>query len=172
MSDFFDDPSHEEEEEYKSKTQIKREMEALQELGKKLIGQKPEMLAKLPLSDQLRAALKEAERIRQNEAKRRHLQYIGKLMRDVDVELIREHIERQEAGTRAYTQHFHQLESWRDKLLADDKQIDPFLEAYPNGDRQHLRQMIRNAAKEAKQNKPPASARKLFKYIRELDENS
>ncbi len=171
MTDFFDDQPQPEEE-LKSKTQIKREMEALQELGKKLIGQKPELLAKLPLSDELHRALEEAGRIRQNEAKRRHLQFIGKLMRDVDTEAIREAIERQEAGTRAYIQHFHQLESWRDRLLANDKEISAFLEAYPAADRQHLRQLIRNATKEAAQNKPPASARKLFKYIRELDEES
>ncbi|OMH30449.1 ribosome biogenesis factor YjgA [Motiliproteus sp. MSK22-1] len=170
MSDFFDDEPQDEED-IKSRTQIKREAEALQSLGKKLIGQKPEMLAKLSLSDELRAALKEAGRLRQNEAKRRHLQYIGKLMRAEDAEQIREHIERQEAGTRAYTQHFHQLENWRDLLLNDDKQIEPFVSAYPDADRQHLRQLVRNARKEAERNKPPAAARKLFKYIRDLDDN-
>ncbi len=171
MSDFFDD-QHEQEvdAEPKSKTQVKREMEALQELGKKLLGQKPEFLAKLPLSDELRAALKESERIRQNEAKRRHLQFIGKLMRDVDADLIRQHLDRQEAGTREYVQHFHQLENWRDRLLGDVEEITAFMQAYPQADRQHLRQLIRNAEREAAHNKPPASSRKLFKYIRELDE--
>ncbi|MEH6624851.1 MAG: ribosome biogenesis factor YjgA [Motiliproteus sp.] len=172
MTNFFKDKP-EQDPEIKSRTQMKREVEALQELGKKLIDQKADVIDKLPLGDALMAALKEAKRIHQNEAKRRHLQYIGKLMRDVDIEEIFALIERQEAGTKAYVQHFHLLESWRDRLLKEDSEITAFLEAYPNGDRQHLRQMIRNAKREEKNNKPPASARKLFKYISELDkENS
>jgi ribosome-associated protein len=170
MSDQFDD-IEQYDEEYKSKTQIKREAEALQKLGAKLLTQKKQVLAKLELSDELRAALKESARIKQNEAKRRHLQYIGKLMRDADVEQIQQAIDRQAAGTQAYAQHFHKLERWRDQLLQDDNHIQAFTTEYPAADRQHLRQMLRNARKEAEQNKPPASARKLFKYIRDLDEN-
>lgn len=171
MTDWYQDGSSDEPE-VKSKTQVKREMEALQELGKRLIGQKPEFLDKLPLSDRLRAALVEADRITQNEAKRRHLQFIGKLMRDIDAETIQEHLDRQEAGTRAHTQHFHQLEIWRDRLIEDAQSLDAFLEAYPQADRQHVRQLARNAQKEISQNKAPASARKLFKYIRQLDEQN
>ncbi len=171
MSDQFDD-IEQYEEDYKSKTQLKREVEALQIVGAKLIGQKPEVLAKLPLSDELRAAIHESSRIKQNEAKRRHLQYIGKLMRDADVEQIQLLIDRQEAGTKAYTQHFHKLESWRDRLIKDDSQIQKFCTEYPDADRQHLRQLTRNSRHEAEQGKPPASSRKLFKYIRDLDENS
>lgn len=171
MNDQFEDAFNEEEE-GKSKSQIKREMEALQKLGKKLLDQKPEFLDKLPLGDRLRAAIEESKRITQNEAKRRHLQFIGKLMRDVDAEVIQEHIERQEAGSRAHAQHFHTLENWRDQLIAHDDNLVPFLEQYAEADRQHIRQLVRNARKEAAQNKPPASSRKLFKYIRELDEHS
>ncbi len=171
MTDWYQDSSPDEPE-VKSKTQIKREMEALQELGKRLLGQKREFLEKLPLSDRLRAALEESYRITQNEAKRRHLQFIGKLMRDVDAETIQEHLDRQAAGTRAHTQHFHQLEIWRDRLIDDPQSLDAFLEAYPQADRQHVRQLARNAQKEASQNKAPASARKLFKYIREVDEQN
>ncbi len=171
MSDQFDDIDQNDED-YKSKTQIKREMEALQKLGAKLLTLKKDVLAKLELSDQLRAALKESTRIKQNEAKRRHLQYIGKLMRDADVEQIQQAIDRQEAGTQAYAQHFHKLEHWRDQLLQDDNHIDAFTTEYPAADRQHLRQLLRNARNEAAHNKPPATARKLFKYIRDLDENN
>ena len=170
MSNRFDDIEQHDDEEFKSKTQLKREMEALQKLGAKLIDQKPDFLAKLDLSDELRAALKESHRIKQREAKRRHLQFIGKLMRDVDAEQIQHAIDRQEAGTQAYIQHFHKLERWRDLLIDDDKHINDFVADYPDADRQHLRQLLRNSRKEAQQNKPPASSRKLFKYIRELDE--
>lgn len=170
MTDLFDDAEFGSDDEIKSKTQLKREMHALQELGSKLLDQKPEMLAKLELTDELRAAIDEMNRIRSNEARRRHLQYIGKLMRDVDVDQIRETIERQEAGTAAYVRHFHQLEVWRDRLLENDDHIAAFVEDYPLADRQHLRQLLRNARREAERNKPPAAARKLFKYIRELAE--
>lgn len=172
MNDFFKDDLDNDnaEDEIKSKSQIKREMEEFQQLGKKLLTLKPEVLEKMVLSDRLRHAIDESKRITKNEAKRRHLQFIGKLMRDVDLDHVREIIERQEAGSRAHAQHFHQLESWRDRLIENDNAIDEFIENYPNADRQHLRQLARNANKEAKQNKPPASARKLFKYIREMDE--
>ena len=170
MSNPFDD-IEQDEEEHKSKTQLKREVEALQKIGARLIGQKPELLAKLPLSDELRAALNESSRIKQNEAKRRHLQYIGKLMRDIDVEQVQQLLDQQEAGTQAYTQHFHKLERWRDRLIEDDAQIHAFTADYPDADRQHLRQLTRNVRREAEQNKPAASSRKLFKYIRQLDEN-
>ncbi len=158
------------EEDVKSKSQIKREMEELQQLGKKLLNLKADVVDKMELPDRLRAAIEESTRITQNEAKRRHLQFIGKLMRDTDVEQIREAIERQEAGSRAHAQHFHQLESWRDRLIDNDDHINAFMEVYPAADRQHLRQLTRNAKREAEKNKAPASARKLFKYIRELDE--
>lgn len=171
MSDRFDD-LEQHDEDPKSKTQVKREVEALQKLGAKLINQKPDFLDKLPLSDELRAALREALRLKQHEAKRRHLQYIGKLMRDVDPQQIQQAIDTQEAGTQAYTQYFHNLERWRDRLIADDDQLNHFTVEYPDADRQHLRQLVRNTRKEAELNKPPASARKLFKYIRELDSNS
>lgn len=164
--------SLENEEEVKSKSQLKREMEELQKLGEKLLGLKPDVLEKMDLSDRLRAAIDESKRITQNEAKRRHLQFIGKLMRDVDVDEIREVIERQDAGSQAHAKHFHQLEGWRDGLIDHDKNLDTYLEAYPEADRQHVRQLVRNVRREIEQNKAPTSARKLFKYIRQIDELS
>lgn len=162
----------EDDEDVKSKSQLKREMEELQKLGKKLLDIKPDVLDKMELSDRLRAAIDESKRITQNEAKRRHLQFIGKLMRDINVDEIRELIERQDAGSKAHAKHFHQLESWRDALIDNDKNLDTYLEAYPQADRQHVRQLVRNAKREIQQNKAPASARKLFKYIRQIDESN
>ncbi len=168
MSEFDDIPS--DELEAKSKTQVKREMEALQELGKKLLSQKADILDKMPLSDEMRKAIEEDRRIRQREAKRRHLQYIGRLMRDEDADAIAAVLEQHEAGTRAYNQRFHKLEQWRDRLINEgDEALSAFMDAYPQAELQHLRQLIRNARREAAQEKPPASARKLFKYLRELE---
>jgi len=170
MTDLFDDAEFGDDEELKSKTQIKREMHALQELGNKLLQQKKEVLDRLDLNAEMRAAIEEMKRIKSHEARRRHLQYIGKLMRDVDVDQVREMVDRQEAGTQAYVRHFHQLEVWRDRLLESDDHLAAFAEEYPSADRQHLRQLLRNARREIELNKPPAAARKLFKYIRELAE--
>ncbi len=171
MTDFFKEDMPDDGDEYiKSKTQIKREMEALQALGKRLMALKPDISAKAPISDVLHAALRESRRITQNEASRRHLQYIGKLMRDEDEAAVTAFVERYEIGAAANAQHFHKLEIWRDRLISDDKALAKFMSEYTAADRQRLRQLIRNARKEAEQNKAPASSRKLFKYIRELAE--
>ena len=166
MSESFDDFSLE-----KSKTQIKRELHALQDLGQRLTTIKPDLQAKLPLSDALRRALAEAPKHTAHAARKRHLQFIGKLMRDQDIEAITALIDQMDSSTREYNERFHSLERWRDRLIAEgDSALDSFVELYPEADRQHLRGLIRHAQHEAARNKPPTAARKVFKYIRELDE--
>ena len=99
------------------------------------------------------------------------MQYIGKLMRDEDVEAITTLIDQLDASTRQYNERFHALERWRDQLIeGNDERLEAFVNAYPDTDRQQLRSLIRHAQHEAAQKKPPAAARKVFKYIRELDE--
>lgn len=155
----------------KSKTQIKRELHALQDLGARLTTLKPELIAKLPLTDGLRKALAEAPKHTANAAKKRHVQFIGKLMRDQDIDAILALVEQVDASTRQYNERFHALERWRDRLLGgDDEVLDSFVAEYPDADRQHLRQLVRQAQQESARNKPPTAARKIFKYIRELDE--
>ncbi len=167
MSDYLDDFSGE-----KSKSQIKREMHALQELGQRLTTLKPDLLNKLPLTDALRKALAEAPKHTANAAKKRHLQFIGKLMRDQDIDAISQLLDQLDASSRQYNERFHNLERWRDRLLGgDDATLEAFVGDYPEADRQHLRQLIRQAQHEAAQDKPPAASRKIFKYIRELDES-
>lgn len=155
----------------KSKTQIKRELHALQDLGARLTTFKPELLDKLPLTDALRKALADAPKHTANAAKKRHIQFIGKLMREQDIEAILGLIDQVDSSTREYNERFHNLERWRDRLIAgDDTTLESFVTDYPDTDRQHLRSLIRHAQHEAARNKPPAAARKVFKYIRELDE--
>lgn len=166
MSDFDEDFSGE-----KSKSQIKRELHDLQVLGQRLTTLKPELLAKLPLSDALRKALDDAPKHSAHIARKRHIQYIGKLMRSADVDSITALIDQLDASTRQYNERFHALERWRDLLLSgSDAALQQFIEQYPEADAQHLRQLLRHAQHESAQGKPPAAARKLFKYIRELDE--
>lgn len=167
MSEMYDDDFSGE----KSKTQVKRELHALQDLGERLTTLKPELLSKLPLSDALRKALDDAPKHKAHIARKRHIQYIGKLMRSADVEAITTLIDQLDASTRQYNERFHALERWRDLLLTgSDEALNNFINQYPDADAQHLRQLLRQAQHEAAQNKPPAAARKVFKYIRELDE--
>ncbi|MHA6197110.1 ribosome biogenesis factor YjgA [Pseudomonas wadenswilerensis] len=155
----------------KSKTQIKRELQALVDMGERLTTLKPDTLAKLPLTDELRAALEEHKRHTANEAKRRHRSFIGKLMRDQDLDAINALLDQLDASSRQYNERFHNLERWRDRLIGgSDDVLDKFVQEYPDADRQQLRSQIRQAQHEAKTNKPPSAARKLFKYIRDLDE--
>ena len=166
MSEQIDDFSEE-----KSKTQVKRELHALQDLGERLTTLKPDLLSKLPLTEPLQKALADAPKHKAHIARKRHLQYIGKLMRDADIEAITALIDQLDASTRQYNERFHGLESWRDRLITgDDATLEAFVSEYPQTDRQQLRSLIRHAQHEAAHNKPPAAARKVFKYIREQDE--
>ncbi|NWL79963.1 ribosome-associated protein [Pseudomonas taiwanensis] len=167
MSEFLDDDFSGE----KSKSQVKRELHALQELGERLTTFKADVLAKLPLTDALQKALAEAPKHKANVARKRHIQYIGKLMREQDVEAIVALIDQLDSSTREYNERFHALERWRDRLIeGGDTALESFVADYPETDRQHLRGLIRHAQHEAAHNKPPAAARKVFKYIRDLDE--
>lgn len=168
MAEFHDDDSQFEE---KSKSQIKRELHALQDLGERLTTLQPQLLERLPLTDPLRKALLEAPKHKAHIARKRHIQYIGKLMRDQDVDAIVALIDQVDSSTRQYNERFHALERWRDQLIAGgDAALDAFVGEFPECDRQHLRGLVRHAQHEAAHNKPSAAARKVFKYIRELDE--
>lgn len=160
--------------EEKSKSQIKREMQAYQELGRRLVELKPAQLAKLPLTDKLRAALEEAHRHTARGALKRHLSFVGKLMREQpELETIQAYVDRQDSSSQAHAQYFHQLERWRDRLLTGSpEEQEAFIAAYPDADRQTIRQLVRQAQKEAAENKPPAASRKLFKLIRQVAENA
>lgn len=168
MAEIHDDDSIFEE---KSKSQVKRELHALQDLGERLTTLKPDLLERMPLTDPLRRALADAPKHKANAARKRHIQYIGKLMRDQDVDAILVLLEQLDSSTRQYNERFHALERWRDRLIGGgDEALAAFFAEYPDSDRQHLLQLIRHAQHEAAHNKPPAAARKIFKYIRELDE--
>ena len=162
----------EEEIEYVSRTQMKREVEALQQIGEKLTELSDDKLKRVPMSDELRAAIEESRRIKpRTSAMKRHLNFVGKIMRTEDAEAIQAAMAVFEAGSAQNTQIFHKLERWRDRLISDDNTaLSSFIEEYPSADIQHIRQLTRNSQREAKQNKPAASAKKLFKYLRELEE--
>ena len=160
------------EEEWVSKTQLKREAEALQALGIRLSNMGKAQLDELPLDDSLKDAIELAQRIRnKREGYRRQLQYIGKLMRNMDCDELIAAMAAQDAKHQQANLAFHQLEQLRDTIIRDgDSAIEAFLQEHPQADRQRLRQLARSAVREQKNNKPPKAARELFKYLRELNE--
>lgn len=156
-----------------SKTSIKRDMHELQALGKRLTELKPSQLLKVPMSDILRKAIEESTRIRQREATRRHMQYIGKLMRGEDAEAIQNAVDLFDAGSIAFAQALHALERWRDLLIeGGNDRLSEYLEEHPDADIQHLRQLVRNAKKDVKNEKNTGAAKKLFKYLRLIDDKN
>lgn len=158
-----------EEEAYVSKSQRKRDMQALQELGENLVKLKADQLDKIPLPEQLRQAVLEAQRIKSRSAHKRQLQYIGRLMRELDASPIREAMETLEARSAQANARLHHLERWRERLIAEgDAALSELLDEHPAADRQHLRQLIRSAQREQTQNGPHSHARALFRYLREL----
>jgi ribosome-associated protein len=154
--------------EEKSKSQLKREAHALQGLGEQLIAMKPAELDGLPLPDNLAQAIEDA-RSMQRGALKRQRQYIGKLMRDIDPEPIQTALDLRRQQAMEMSRQQHKFEEWRDRLIQEgDQALGEALEVFPTADRQQLRQMIRQAQKEAEQNKPPKTSRSLFRYLRDL----
>ena len=119
--------------------------------------------------DDLLTAIAETHRIKSHSAARRHRQYIGKLMRRIDPEPIRAALEQMHQQRRDAAAAFHELEALRDTLLRDgDRALGSVLERFPGADRQQLRQLLRQAQREADQDSAPSASRRLFKYLREL----
>jgi len=153
-----------------SKSSLKRDAHALQQLGTQLVDVPESVWAMLGLPDSLVAALLEARRLHARGGRKRQLQFIGKLMRDVDPEPIRHYFEQERLRARKLARAHHDLEAWRDRLIEEgDPAVEVFLKQHAQADRQHLRQLIRQARKEQAQNRPPKSSRALFRYIRDLE---
>lgn len=152
-----------------SKSQLKRESLALQDLGAELVKLPESQLAALDLPEKLRDAIELARRITSHGAQKRQRQYIGRLMHDVDAEPIRALLEQLRGSDRVSKARFHETERWRDRLIAEgDTALAEFLERRPTADRQHLRRLVREAAQEAAAGRPPRHARELFRYIQGL----
>ena len=153
-----------------SKTKLKRDADAAQNIGKKLIDLSKDRLIKLELPEALFDAVMEAKRLTANGAIRRQLQYLGRLMRDIDSAPIVEQLQAWEGKNVQENARFHTMERWRTRLIAEPMALQEFLSAFPLADIQQLRTLIRNAQREEAAQKPPKSSRELFKLIRELSE--
>ncbi len=159
-------------EDWISKSEVKRQMDALQDLGRALTNLNAKQLATIPMTELLAEAVDEFKRLKHREAKRRMLQRIGKLMREEDVDQIKAAYELTQPGSAASLRIDKQLESWRARLIdLGDKAVGQFLTEYANTDRQQLRTLVRNAKKAA--DKQPDNmyanndAKKLFKFLRD-----
>ena len=154
-----------------SKSQEKRDCDALKKLGDELVTLKQEELDAMNLPESLVDALLTAKKIQSGSGIKRQRQYIGKIMRHIDSEEVKKHLDHIKHKHDTNTAEFRKIEQWRDRLLSDDKTaLSEIIEIHPETDRQHINQLIRQAKRELQQEKPPASARKLFKYLRELHE--
>ena len=148
-----------------SKTQRKKEMHALQALGRQLVDLGRDQLAQVELPDELREAIAFAHRVTSHEGRRRHMQYIGKLMRQVDADEVRAAIGRATGESRAAVALMHLAERWRDRLLADDEALTAFMSERPGADVQWLRAAIRAARREHAAGQPPKHARALYRWL-------
>ncbi len=159
-----------------SRSQRRREALGVLELAQRLVETGEAELAKLPLDEDLRALVRESQRITQQIARKRQTQFLAKNLRredDATLEAIRDALDHAKADGRRGAAALHRVESWRERLIADgDAALAEFIAAHPHADRQHLRQLARNAHAERLQNKPPHAQRELFRALRELLEET
>lgn len=153
-----------------SKSEIKRQMIALQKLGEELIGLPKDKLDKLNLPETLRDAVDQAKRITAHGGLRRQMQYIGRLMRIIDAQPIAAQLEQWRSRHTNENAVFHRMEHWRNRLIENDASITEFIDAYPDTDPQQLRTLIRNCRREVELQQAPKSNRALFKLIRAVIE--
>jgi ribosome-associated protein len=151
-----------------SKTRRKQEMRELQELGVELVALDERALDALELPDALREAVVEARRITGFEARRRQLQYIGKLMRRVDPGPIRAVLDERHARARADTAVFRRAEAWRERLLSDPDGLAQLIAERPVADASRLRALLESARRERSEGRPPHSYKELFRALREI----
>jgi ribosome-associated protein len=153
-----------------SKSAKKREVEALQELGAKLVELSADQIKKIDMPEELRAALKEAHRLApRTEGMRRQLQFIGRIMRKVDPAPLQAALDKIAGLSAAENARMHQRERLRDRFIADEKVIDEIVAKFPHADIQYLRQQRRNAIREHELKKPPKAYREIFRILRELE---
>ena len=152
--------------EFLSRTKKKLEVEELQRLGAALIALAPAQLDALVLPVQLLAAVREAQGITSHEARRRQVQFIGKVMRKLDPEPVRAAVAAIAGHSAAARARQRRLEQWRERLIGNDAALTEFAREHPWADLQAMRALIRNARKEIAEAKPPRAQRELFRLIR------
>jgi ribosome-associated protein len=167
----FQSTEFEQEYERPSKSELKRQMTALQKLGAELIAEARDRIKRMPMPEDVREAILECQLITDHEGRRRQLQYVGKKMRSLEeheLAAIQKMLDSWKGASKSETAALHAVERKRDKLLADDNALTVLLEQNPQLEAQHLRTLIRNARKEQAENKPPKAYRELFQILKSL----
>ena len=155
-----------------SKTQLKRESHHLVDVGEEILKLSSEDIRSLQLPDELDEAITTALKIKSRSGLKRQRLYIGKLLRSMESEEIEARLRKIQHRHDTNTAQFKRLEKWRDSLIENDKHtLNEVISRYPDIDRQHINQLIRAAHQERQQDKAPAASRKLFKYLRELEDD-
>lgn len=155
-----------------SKTRRKKQVTALQDLGAGLVALSEDQLARMELPERLRDAVMQARRITAFEAKRRQLQYIGKLMRGVEAEPIRAALDAALARSRGEAAAHKRVEAWRERLLADPGAVNELLAEYPATDSRQLHTLVRAALRELTEGRPPRNYRALYQALRAVIEKA
>ncbi|HEY8101240.1 MAG TPA: ribosome biogenesis factor YjgA [Burkholderiaceae bacterium] len=167
----FQSSEFEQEYERPSKSQLKREMTALQKLGEELIAEPRDRVKRVPMPEDVRDAILECQLIKDHEGRRRQLQFVGKKMRTLEeheIAIIQKTIDSWKGASKAETAAMHALERRRDKLLGDDNALTDLLAEHPELDAQQMRTLIRNARKEQAASKPPKAYREIFQILKQL----
>lgn len=154
-----------------SKSQLKREMTALQKLGEELVAAARDRVKRISMPEDVRDAILECQQITDHEGRRRQLQYVGKKMRTLqesEVAVIQTAIDGWRGASKSETAVLHTIERQRERLLADDGALTALLIEHPELDIQHLRTLIRNARKEQAEQKPPKAYREIFQLLKSL----
>ena len=154
-----------------SKSELKRLMTQRQKLAEVLAALSSDALKTIPMDDAIKAAIAETNKIKSFEAIRRHKQYLGKLMRfldDEELDTIQKRLDAIQGVSKAETAKLHHLESFRDRLIANDETFTKMIEQYPDMDIQNMRTLIRNARKEKEANKPPKAYREIFRVLKDM----
>ncbi len=167
------DDTHEDDPDWVSKSAVKREMIKLQAMGERLLTVKAAKLKEFPLTDELVDAIEENKRIKSHEARRRHLQYIGKQMRNADIEGIQRCLDKQDPSSDLFLRTQNQADAWRQKLIKKNDMEQKWFDLYPQTERQTFRALIRAAKKEQPSDDAAApiiagkNTKKLLKLIKE-----
>ena len=160
----------EQEDEWVSKTQMKKQMNDLQALGMELTKLSSDTLKKIGLDEELFEAIATYKKITSNSALKRQAQFIGRLMRDTNPAPIEAYLAKLRGDNAAHNAFLQRVEQARTRLLADDGAITQFMADFPQADAGKLRTLIRNTKKEQEQNKPPKNFRALFQEIKAVME--
>ncbi len=154
-----------------SKSQLKREMTALQKLGEILVEAPRHRVKKVPMPEDVLDAILACQQITSHEGRRRQMQYVGKKMRTLDeaeIAVVQQAVDSWRGASKAETAVMHAVERQRERLLADDAALTDLRALHPEIDVQQLRTLIRNARKEQAENKPPKAYREIFQILKSL----